>query len=127
MKTYFTKVIKQHGLHVTPEQWAVLVFVFKEPGTSQTEIAKRSLKDKTNVTRILDVLEKNGYITRKPDAHDRRRYRIYLTNDGETVLQQLIPIADDVNKTSSQGINEQELLKFKTLLNHICTTLEELL
>ncbi len=91
MKTNFQKLIRQRSLQVTPEQWAVLRFVFESPGISQAEIARRSLKDKTNITRILDVLAKYGYIRRQDDERDRRGYNIFLTEEGETVLRQLIP------------------------------------
>ena len=120
-------MIKQDGLNVTPEQWAVLIHAFKYPGLSQTEIAQRSSKEKTNITRILDVLEKHGYLQRQHDAHDRRMYRIYLTNEGKDLVKRLVPLAESVNTSSRQSLDEQELLMVKTVLKRICTTLEELL
>lgn len=99
MKTYFGKMIKESGLNVTIEQWVLLNMISRSPGVSQTEIANTVLKDKTNVTRMLDLLEKNGYIICKNDQQDHRIYRIYLTDNGSQILNMLYPIADHVNNT----------------------------
>lgn len=127
MKTNFQRLIKQRGLQVTPEQWAVLRFVFEFPGISQAEIARRSLKDKTNITRILDVLAKYGYIRRQDDEHDRRGYNIFLTDEGETVLQQLIPLAKQSNISSTQELSAEELRTLLALLQKVGNTLERVL
>ena len=126
-KTYFAQRLKAHGFTITPEQWIVLLNALQQPGISQTELAARSSKDKTNITRILDVLERNEYLYRKDDEHDRRMYGIYLTAAGETLLQQLIPVAEEVNTISRQGISDEELSILKRGLQQICATLEELL
>lgn len=127
MKTYFTKMIRQHGLDVTPEQWAVLLTISRIPGIPQTELARRTWKDKTTITRILDVLAKHGYITRQPDPQDRRKYNIYLTDEGEVVLERLIAIATEVNNTFKHALTPSELHYVTIILPKICQQLEELL
>ena len=55
MRTYFTKLIQSSGVPVTIEQWVILNIVHLGPGMSQAEIATKVIKDKTNVTRILEI------------------------------------------------------------------------
>ncbi|MFC1875817.1 MarR family transcriptional regulator [Thermodesulfobacteriota bacterium] len=41
------------------------------------------MKDRHNITRILNLLEKNGFISRTPDGEDKRRLNVYLTKEGK--------------------------------------------
>lgn len=106
LKTYFNRLIHENGYSVTVEQWTLLLIIWQNPGKTQTEIAKSALKDKTNVTRILDILEKNRYIVRRPDKADRRKYKIHITEDGEKIMKALFPVAEQVNKAASAGVKD---------------------
>jgi MarR family transcriptional regulator, organic hydroperoxide resistance regulator len=125
MKNYFNKNIKENNLDITPEQWAVLITINKNPGISQSEIAYISLKDKTNVTRILDLLEKKKYIVRNSEKKDRRAYYIYLTYEGENVLKKLIEIADKANNDYISGLQVDQITDLFKILNDICENIEK--
>ncbi len=125
LNTYFNKMIKENKLDITTEQWVLLIIISKTPGISQTEIAKKGLKDKTNVTRMLDVLERNGYLTRKKDKLDRRIYRIFLTKKGEDILNKIYPIVYTVNKESCKNLKDKELTDLKNYLTTICNTIKK--
>ena len=72
VKTLLNKHLKEEKCGITNEQWLVLKVIGANPAVSQTEIAEKSQKDKTNITRIIDLLEKSGYIKRRRDERDRR-------------------------------------------------------
>ncbi|EHQ91260.1 MarR family winged helix-turn-helix transcriptional regulator [Desulfosporosinus youngiae] len=127
MKTYFSKSIKDHDLNVTTEQWAILNAVYHNPGASQTDLARACLKDKTNVTRILDLLVKKGYVIRNIDMNDRRVYSITLTELGEKVLEQLIELSDDANKVFASDLNKDDYQELLRSLKTISSTLEKLI
>jgi len=127
MKTYFSKSIKDHDLNVTTEQWAILNAVYRNPGASQTDLARACLKDKTNVTRILDLLVKKGYVIRNVDMNDRRVYSITLTELGERVLERLINISDNANKAFISDLNKDDYQELVRTLKTISTTIEKLL
>jgi DNA-binding MarR family transcriptional regulator len=125
MRAYLNKKIREKKLDITIEQWVVLSIVSKQPGNSQTEIAKKGLKDKTNVTRILDLLEKNRYIKREKDEHDRRMYTIYLTQIGEDALRILNPLAKEINEESCKEIDNNNLIMVTKSLEQICNTIKK--
>ena len=125
MRTLFNKLIKEAGVTVTPEQWGILKIVEYEPGIKQTEIARRGLKDKTNVTRMLDVLEKYGHIERRKDPNDRRAYRIYLTATGKAAMKKLFRVAENANAIAAADFSEPELRRLKEDLKRICETVAE--
>lgn len=119
MRSFFNRAIKENDIEATAEQWGLLNIIQGSPGIIQSDIAEKSLKDKTNVTRMLDLLEKNRYIERKSDNNDRRLYRIYITSNGESLLKNLIPIANKINEKATQGLNKEELKIFIKVLNRI--------
>ena len=63
---------------LTPEQWQILVTLVEADGKplSQNDIAHVTLKDKHALSRTLDRMQRDGWITRRPDASDARAYRI---------------------------------------------------
>lgn len=125
MKTGFSRILREKGLEVTPEQWAVMYFAWETPGITQTELARRSLKDKPNVTRILDVLVKHQYVERRSDPSDRRAARIFLTEKGEAVLPGVLDAAMQSNREAVKNLDETQMHHLVNLLNQVVETLEK--
>ncbi len=125
MRLSFNKAINQNGLDASAEQWGILNIVKTFPGLTQSEIALRSLKDKTNVTRMLDVLEKKGCIERRSDKTDRRIYNIYITNAGKKLIEKIEPIANNVNQQAVKNLTPKETEQLRKLLNKLFNTLAE--
>lgn len=110
----------EKGYGITFEQWTVLNVLYTEPGLIQSDIAQRTYKDKTNVTRILDVLSKDGYIIRKNSKKDRRISCIYLTDAAQKMFEDLIPYIEEVNEQLRKGISDEELNLFYSVLERLC-------
>lgn len=127
MKTYFSKLIKDNELNITTEQWAILNAVYHNPGASQTDLARSCIKDKTNVTRILDLLVKKGYVVRNIDLNDRRIYSIILTEVGEGILEQLINISDNANEAFIANLTRDEYLELVRTLKIASSSIQKLL
>jgi len=83
---------KGAGIDVTPEQFGILARLAVEQGMNQAQLAERMLKDRPNMTRLLNQLEKRGYIERRRDSSDKRIFRIFLTGDGRGVQEELMPV-----------------------------------
>src|SRR5690606_19414672 len=64
-------------------QLDVLMNLFRHPGMSQHDLARRLLVGRSNVTMLLPQLEKQGLLRREPDAKDKRVMRIFLTDGGK--------------------------------------------
>lgn len=90
--TLLSRRFRTAGYDITPEQFGVLVRLLREEGMNQTQLGERMLKDRHNMTRILTLLEKHGHIERRPDSQDRRIFRIFLTERGRKVAEELTPI-----------------------------------
>ena len=58
-----------------------------------TAIGAHSSMHKTKVSRAVAELERRGWLTRKPDAADRRVEHLALTKAGRGVYGELVPLA----------------------------------
>ena len=65
------------------------------------------------VGRVVDRLEKTGYIERRADPGDRRRWRLHLTAKAHAVVDEMEVIAAGLRNEALQGIDTAD---FDTLL-----------
>ncbi|GAB5474869.1 MAG: MarR family transcriptional regulator [Maribacter sp.] len=114
LKREMTGALNKNKINVTPEQWAILNRLSENSGLSQKEVAKRTFKDNANITRILDKLEKKGLIKRQTDANDRRVWKIHITKDGKKVRNQIEPLAKEILKKATEGIDPEDVQTFNT-------------
>jgi len=119
IKNLVFREFKAKNFNITPEQWAVMSYLHKEDGLYQKQIADFLYKDKPTVTRILDILEKRNLIIRISDEKDRRKFKIYLTQDGKDTVAQLIPIAKEIQFKIKENISQNEIETLKIILNKI--------
>lgn len=119
LKNELLQTFKLHGYNITTEQWAVLMCLSEQEAQTQSELAEKIEKDKTNLSRILDGMEKKEFITRRPHENDRRSYRIFLTSIGEELIDKLKPLAMKSNERGLQGLSEKDKREIKRLMNTI--------
>lgn len=124
MKAGLSRVFQANGFDITPEQWGVLSRLWQSEGIHQSELAARTAKDRHNITRILSLLEKNGYVHRVPDIEDKRRQRVYLTPDGHTLQNKLTPLVIGFLQTCFEGLSQKDVHAFRRILNRIANNLK---
>jgi DNA-binding MarR family transcriptional regulator len=107
------RCLNENGADITAEQWVIVRHLWEEEGISQREIGERAAKDKPNITRMLDALERKRLILRQPDPQDRRKFCVYLTQEGKQLHERLLPITQFFRKQVTQNLSqpEQDILK----------------
>ena len=84
------RFFRPYGL--TGAQYNVLnVLEDREGGMSQRELSDVLVVDRSNVTGLLDRMEKAGWVVRADDPHDRRVYRVSLTPAGRKLWGKVHP------------------------------------
>lgn len=114
-----------HQYDITTEQWGVLNKLGEEDGISQKDLAKRVEKDQTNVTRILDQLERKGLIMRMPNKEDRRSFLTYLTDEGRSVIKKLAPIEEEALSIATSQIPAEKLTELRQILIQITENINQ--
>lgn len=102
--------------NITPEQWILLNILKEKDGISQKELAVKSGKKQTTITRALDNLYKKNYIQREAAADDRRVFLIFLTDEGSHLIEQLTPIAHSLLEEIFSEFSQEEVNQLKMLL-----------
>lgn len=80
-----------HNYSITGGQSFILFDVLGHEGTNLTEMAARVQLDNPAVSGYVDRLVKENLLVRVDDPRDRRLYRIYLTDKGRQVAEELLP------------------------------------
>jgi DNA-binding MarR family transcriptional regulator len=97
-------------------QYAVLACLAEFGPGSQREISDRLRFDPSDVVTFVDGLEQAGWVARKRDPRDRRRYALELTPAGRRALQRRDRSAQQLNRQLFGALNEKEFRLFRDLL-----------
>jgi DNA-binding MarR family transcriptional regulator len=120
LKSALQRSFKGRGYQITTEQWGIIRHLWEEEGLSQREIGEKAGKDRPNITRMLDSLEKKRIIFRQPDPRDRRKYCIYLTKEGRQLHERLFPLVQNQRERVTQNLSPEEVDFLKNTLTKIC-------
>jgi DNA-binding MarR family transcriptional regulator len=109
MFRHLSALMKEHSLPITPDQFRVLNHLWQKDGLQQTELALCTNRNRANVTRIIDILEREGIVERRDDSTDRRVFRIYLTPKGKSIKEETAKCAAQSIKDSLKGVSKEEI------------------
>lgn len=98
---------------------AFVLTVCRNPGSTQEEISRELCLDKSTVARVLAHLEKYGYIKRIANEKDKRELLIYPTENLTEALPQIREVSKEWNLNICDGISEDEMTVFSTVLAKI--------
>jgi DNA-binding MarR family transcriptional regulator len=77
---------------LSPSQFNVLNLLHLNPaGLSQTDLSRQLIMHRSNLTGLVDRLEKRGLVARREVATDRRAYSVVLTAAGARLLRDILP------------------------------------
>ena len=97
---------------LTYSQFAVLEALYHLGSMTQGEISSKVLKSGSNMTTVIDNLERDGLVSRERDANDRRVIHVHLTEAGSSKIEAVLPghVAALVEEFSVLSAKEQETL-----------------
>lgn len=87
----------------------VLGALWEQEGLTQKELAEKLQNTPATITKMLQRMEKAGFIQRKPDETDQRITRVYLTQAGRTVKGAVEAVWRKMEKETFQDFSGQEL------------------
>jgi len=99
---------------LTPSRFAVLEALYHLGTMTQGEISRKVLKSVSDITTVIDNLERDRFVRRERDAQDRRVIHVYLTETGTAKLESVLPlhVAALVEEFSVLSESEQETLAY---------------
>ena len=123
--TYLRRTFQAHGYDCTPEQWGLLTRLRDGEGMNQSRLGERTFKDRHNVTRMLDLLEKRGLIERQVDEANRRAYRVFLTEAGKDAEEKLKVLVTKARAAMFEGLSAEDRSAMGRIFTHIARNIEQ--
>ena len=109
----FTRLAERNTIgDLTYSQFAVLEALYHLGPMTAGEVSQKILKSGSNLTTVIDNLERDGLVRRERDANDRRVIHVHLTEAGSSRIEAMFPehVAALVEEFSVLSASEQELL-----------------
>lgn len=110
--------------HVSIAHWYYLRVLAQRGDLNQLELSKRVGIASTTAVPALDSLERRGLLRRTRDPKDRRKYYVSLTDDGQRLVDRLLPEIIDMISGSLHGLTDEEMSVFWKALHRIAENLE---
>ena len=126
LKKRMAAVFKSKDINLTAEQFLVMDTLWNQGEMTQQSIAYIIQKDKNSVTQFIDSLEKKGLVQRVVDASDRRVNNIRLSKVGMAMKDSTKAVAIEAISSILEGISEEDLKTFASVLNKACDNIEKL-
>ena len=119
LKQFIAAKLRQKNVPLTPEQFLLIDLLWNQGSMSQQQLADQMQKDKNSVTKLVDAIERKGFVLRQQNAFDRRSNTLVLTEKAlelrDDAKQKGISILDEM----LEGISEAELRSFLSTLNKL--------
>ena len=104
IKRRFDRKARQTGLSITRRQAAVLLYIARNEGVSQTEVATWLDLEPIALVRMLDKLHDEGLVERRAHPTDRRVRTLWLTPAARHVITQIIAINTVIREETFAGM-----------------------
>lgn len=99
---------KSAGYDVSPEEWAILLLLWRQDSQNPGVMSARTVRDPTTMTRLIDGMVRKEFVERRADTSDRRRSNICLTDMGRSLEQVLTDLARPMIEAGMAGVSEND-------------------
>ena len=119
LKQFIAAKLRQMDVPLTPEQFMLIDLLWNHGEMTQQQLADLMQKDKNSVTKLVDAIERKGFVVRRQNRNDRRANTLVLTENANLLKpgakQKGISILDQM----LDGISEDELRAFLGTLHKL--------
>lgn len=95
-------------LGLSRAQWSVLAILSNHEGVSQSQISQELEIEKSTAGRLIDQVEKSGWIERRPIPGDRRLWSIHLTDQARQLLVEIERVIMHAREDMLRGLSKEQ-------------------
>ena len=117
IRGFSTQTFTEKKFGITPDQYVILALLIENNEIMyQRQLAEILFKDRSNISRIIDIMQKNGLIEKVPDVHGLKIYKLVVTEKGKAIKDSIFCTDIDLRNDITKDITEEELtIMFNTL------------
>jgi DNA-binding MarR family transcriptional regulator len=105
--------------HVHPGAYSALMVIQSNPGIRPGELAAALVVKRPNMTKLLDSLERRGWIARQTPQHDGRGVSLLLTPVGTRKVERFASDAALMDREATDGLTGRERTALLRLLDKL--------
>ncbi|RKF21115.1 MarR family transcriptional regulator [Altericroceibacterium spongiae] len=100
-------------------EWRVMAVLGDAGSLTQRDLTRLTVMDKVAVNRACKVLEDRGLASRKPNEQDGRSHLLELTRAGRRMHDEIMPVAQEMEKRLFANFSDAELQTFREMLDRV--------
>ncbi|MGD9365008.1 MAG: MarR family transcriptional regulator [Desulfobacteraceae bacterium] len=104
---------------MTAEQWGAILILLNGDAMTQGQLGERLHLEKSSVSRLVDGLERRGWILRKKSPGDSRHKLVSPTPKALETAERCAVIARGVLGEAQRGMTEDEQVVCRSFLSRI--------
>ena len=102
--------------HVAFGHWTFLRILWQKDGLTQRELSMRAGVMEPTTFSAMKAMEVQGYIERKQLPTNKKNVYVYLTAKGRALKIRLVPLAEETNRVSTEGVSLQDIQATRKVL-----------
>ncbi len=112
-----SQTFAEKKFELTPDQYVILNLLLEnEEIMYQRQLAEITLKDRANISRIIEIMHQKGFIEKIPDSNGRKIFKLVVTEKGKAVRDKILSTDLELRKIILNNITEEEVTSaFKIL------------
>ena len=103
----------------------VLRMLWEQEGRTHSELAGKLNVQPATITKMIQRMERAGFVERRSDPNDERVSRVYLTETGRNIQADVQRIWRTLETETFAGFNEEELEKLRQFFERIRDNLSQ--
>lgn len=102
------KAFRDRGVPLTADQYRLMNLLWTRNGAHQEYYARKLGRDRSAITRMVQLLEKQGFVKRLEDRADQRAKKVALTEEGESLQTVAEMVANEILMKMWDGFMSEE-------------------
>jgi len=116
------KRFDEMGLH--RGQPHLIMELYNHDGMAHSDLADHMEVTPATVTNMVKRMERDGLVIRRRDDADERISRVYLTDDGKALRDEIITNIKSIESETFKGFNDEEMVQLNQYLKRIVNNLK---
>ena len=111
---------------IQPGQLPIIMIVYRNDGCSQKEISEMMGVKTPTVNVSIQRLEKADIVCRRRDEKDQRIMRVYLTEKGKRIVEEVRQESRNVEKVMFSNFSDAELCLMRRFFEQILENIDQM-
>ena len=122
----WNKILRENNMaDLEGARGRIIFALWGKDGVPIKTLCEKTSLDKSTLTGIIDRLERDGFIERKPSQTDKRSTLICLTGKEQEFAKHVQKVSNQMNKIFYKGFSDEEIMQFDSMLERILVNCKE--